>query len=648
MPKTYTVNEVANILGYSTNSIYTFLKEKRIKGVRVGKGRFRIPEEELSRILHLSKKSVVTTGPAISPENAIVPQSIEVSGDTERLVRHEDAVFFSMPLWKGKVAFPSFIDWFVGMAAVVAGVALYLFNGIYANSTVALYNPVINAMKMIFIASGLGLILSSVNNETKGWRNVFRGTLMILGGFNAFMLFRLGDIDGGIVYGAIALVLLVLTIIDLQGILAFGVYISILAIAAPLVFVFAPESAHIAALASVFHATPLVLGGVMGILSLGFLILFWTGYKNNTKSIIAASVIIVIAGTCATLGYAQIQYWSRAFYMMVVVFFASLFGFWTRFQDVTPRRHLLVLHGLFAAMMTVFLTAVLVVFVLQQNIWESSKVDFFNKITTGQNTIATAINSIQSSLVVASANPQLVVAIEKKDVNTMAQIAKVVYESNKNIRRLVFFGKEGDGLAIYPYGLFDQANYSYRDYFTHVRETKRPYVSDVFLTHIDNVSRYVVGVAVPVLDKKGEIVGIVVGSVDLDRIGYLLSQVAVTSRGEYFVVVDHNNTIIFHPNTKLVGTPNPKSDALVQALNGKKGVMSGQLISGVPGMVAYAPVDSLRWGVSLRVPIQRVYSLGLSTSLTIIAIILLISLGVMWFVNLLRITGWRQNREGGT
>lgn len=648
MPKTYTVNEVANILGYSTNSIYTFLKEKRIKGVRVGKGRFRIPEEELSRILHLSKKPVVTSAPATSQEQAIVPQSIEISSDSDRLARHEDAVFFSMPFWKGKVAFPSFIDWFVGMAAVVAGVALFLFNGIFANSTVAQFSPVINAMKMIFIASGLGLIIGSANNETKIWRNVFRGTLMLLGGFNSFMLVRLGDIDGGVIYGAIALVLLVLTIFDLEGIVAFGLYISILAIAAPLIFLFAPESAHIASLAAVFHVSPQLLGGIMGIFSLGFLMIFWSGYKSNSKSVLVASILVVIACTSATLGYAQVQYWSRAFYMMVVMFFASLFGFWTRFHDVTPRRHLLVLHGLFTAMLTVFLMAILVVFVLQQNIWEASKVDFFNKITSGQNTIASAINSIQSSLVVSSANPQLVTAIEKKDVNTMAQIAKVIYESNKNIRRLVFLNKEGDALAIYPYGLFVQTNYSFRDYFSRVKETKRPYVSDVYLTTVDNVSRYVIGVAVPVLDKRGEIVGMVVGSVDLDRIGYLLSQVAVTSRGEYFVVVDHNNTIIFHPNAKLVGTVNPKSDVLVQAINGKKGVVNGQLISGIPGMIAYAPVESLRWGVSLRVPIQRVYSLGLSTVLTIVAIILLISLVVMWFVNVLRITGWRQNREGGT
>ena len=649
MPKTYTVNEVADILGYSTNSIYTFLKEKRIKGVRVGKGRFRIPEEELSRILHLSKKTSVVSTPVTSAADvAIVPQSIEVGGEMIRVSREESPVFVSFPFWKGKVAFPSFIDWFVGMAAVVAGVALYLFNGIFANTTVVQFASVVNAMKMIFIASGFGLIISALNHETKTWRDVFRGTLMILGGFNAFMLFRLGDIDGGVIYGAIAIVLLVMTMINLEGIVAFGFYISVMAIAAPLIFILFPESAHIGGLAQVFQVTPQILGSIMGIVSVIFLILFWSGHKHNAKYVMLSSIVVALAGACAALGYAQIQYWSRAFYMLVVVFFGLLLGFWMQFSDTTPRKHLMMLHGLFAGVLSAFLLAILVIFVLQQNIWDATKSEFFNKVTSGQNLITTTINSIESTLEVASANPQLVTAVEKKDVDSIAQFAKVVYESNKNIRRLVFFNKQGEAIAIYPYGAFDQINYSYREYFTHVRDTKRSYISDVFETHIDNISRYVVGIAVPILDKRGELSGLVVGSVDLSRIGYLLSQVASNSRGEYFVVVDRQNKIIYHPNSSRVGSDNPSTDALTQALQGQKGVVSGQLITGAPGMIAYAPVDILKWGVSLRVPIQRVYGLSLITVLSIIGIILLISLAVMWFVNVLRVTGWRQNREGGT
>src|SRR3990167_304165 len=52
MPKTYTVKQVAKILGFSTNTVYKYLDEGKIKATRLGsEGRFRIPEEELIRLV---------------------------------------------------------------------------------------------------------------------------------------------------------------------------------------------------------------------------------------------------------------------------------------------------------------------------------------------------------------------------------------------------------------------------------------------------------------------------------------------------------------------------------------------------------------------------------------------------------------------
>src|SRR3990172_6082229 len=86
MPATYTVKQVAQILGYSTNSIYTFLKEKRIKGVRVGRGRFRIPQFELDRLLLTTKSGsplpqlpigysqlTAPVGPSVAPSGVVEP-----------------------------------------------------------------------------------------------------------------------------------------------------------------------------------------------------------------------------------------------------------------------------------------------------------------------------------------------------------------------------------------------------------------------------------------------------------------------------------------------------------------------------------------------------------------------------------------------
>ncbi len=73
MGKTYTVKQVAQMLGYSTNSIYAFLKEGRIKGVRVGKGRFRVSEEELARVMHLSKRPQSVGAPLVPQPVSVIP-----------------------------------------------------------------------------------------------------------------------------------------------------------------------------------------------------------------------------------------------------------------------------------------------------------------------------------------------------------------------------------------------------------------------------------------------------------------------------------------------------------------------------------------------------------------------------------------------
>ena len=54
MKRYYTVKETAKLLGVSTNTIYTYLDEGKIKSRRVGRGRFRIPKSELSQFIDIA------------------------------------------------------------------------------------------------------------------------------------------------------------------------------------------------------------------------------------------------------------------------------------------------------------------------------------------------------------------------------------------------------------------------------------------------------------------------------------------------------------------------------------------------------------------------------------------------------------------
>src|SRR3989339_1765629 len=108
MAATYTVKQVAEILGYSTNSIYSFLKEKRIKGVRVGKGRFRIPQSELNRLLLISR----------GQDAAVVDQMIPAlpAHDPKDIPSHEIEPFSLPFLGLIHTVSANIFDWFIGVA----------------------------------------------------------------------------------------------------------------------------------------------------------------------------------------------------------------------------------------------------------------------------------------------------------------------------------------------------------------------------------------------------------------------------------------------------------------------------------------------------------------------------------------------------
>lgn len=76
MKKFYSVKEAANILGFSTNTIYTHLEEGSLKGKRVGgRGRFKIPYSELAPYLGTPNEEKQTV---FSSPEAVMPQRVGI------------------------------------------------------------------------------------------------------------------------------------------------------------------------------------------------------------------------------------------------------------------------------------------------------------------------------------------------------------------------------------------------------------------------------------------------------------------------------------------------------------------------------------------------------------------------------------------
>src|SRR3989344_2195405 len=77
----YSVKDAANLLGVSTNTIYTYLKEGKITSRRIGQGRFKIPYSQLAVYMELQPHEmqvpvnitpeILDSGQISQPEKAI-------------------------------------------------------------------------------------------------------------------------------------------------------------------------------------------------------------------------------------------------------------------------------------------------------------------------------------------------------------------------------------------------------------------------------------------------------------------------------------------------------------------------------------------------------------------------------------------------
>jgi sensor histidine kinase YesM len=212
--------------------------------------------------------------------------------------------------------------------------------------------------------------------------------------------------------------------------------------------------------------------------------------------------------------------------------------------------------------------------------------------------------------VTASGNIDFLTSVEKKNQETLTRNAKIVYEGNPFIRRLVFLNQQGDPVGIYPYGVFDKTNYAFREYFIRTRDTKAPYVSSIFDTNISQMHRPVVSVSVPLLDEKGVFQGLINASINLEKTSLQLQQLAVESGGEFFTVVDNAGRYVIHPNVAIIGTNSPDKDVARKGAKKAHGIEEVVFPDGRLGLAAYDYMPSLGWGISVQVPTASILELS--------------------------------------
>ncbi len=133
--------------------------------------------------------------------------------------------------------------------------------------------------------------------------------------------------------------------------------------------------------------------------------------------------------------------------------------------------------------------------------------------------------------------------------------------------------------------------------------------------------------AVPLVNAKLQFVGVLVGSVDFDRLGLRLQKLSRDAQGEYIALVDSQGYFLIYPDPSFLGTLAPKGDPLWKGLGGTKGTtMWYGGVSGEEKIVSYHPVGANGWALAVKAPISSIVQVTLQANILLFAIITIVAI----------------------
>jgi len=583
MSETYTVKQVAELLGYSTNSIYSFLKTGRIKGVRVGRGRFRITEEELRRVLHLSKKPVVGQKES-APIAEEKKEEITVPG-----VDHITYKFLSL-----RVA--NLFNWFIGVASAAVGLSLVLFNKYLAREETAFLLAWIFPLQTALTASGLGLLVSELFEKKISaiWQRLFQTVLIISYLVIMLMKFKIGDSGGAAMFGLIFLTLVVTRLGLVEGINPFLIFISGHSLAITFLALYNLEILDLpASLKMLFRQSP-IFPAVWFLVALFSVGLLWRWHRKNKLIYWLLMAAFGIGYLVSAFFAVNSLAWCKGFLMLTTGLFALLLPAWetVHLSDHQKRRTILPL--LFGILILMVLT-IGAIWVMEQNIREYARKEMVNKTALGKSLTEAAVSQLQTIVAGFEHNSELAEMIDKKDSQALIRLLKPLFQSSQYLRRVLVISSSGELLAIYPHQQLTTGNLAFREYFIKALAGEH-YFSQGFAARVTD-KRWVVVVSGPVRDDEDKIIGVLAASLDLRRLAMKLQEIALAQNEEGFYLIDKNSRYLIHPDERFIGRLVDDVDTVKNEQFDFQGKLSLQ---------NFAQLEKTGWLIGIRAPVEKV------------------------------------------
>lgn len=144
------------------------------------------------------------------------------------------------------------------------------------------------------------------------------------------------------------------------------------------------------------------------------------------------------------------------------------------------------------------------------------------------------------------------------------------------------------------------ANSADRDYFQQVKNGASFAVSDVLVAK--GTGKKAVIISVPIKDSLDKLIGVLVGSLDLEYLSRIVDDIKIGQTG-YVVLLDRQGRVIAHPDKALVQEMTDLSslEPVREAISGKTGALSYEF-KGSKKLAGYSNVTLAGWGIVAQQP----------------------------------------------
>lgn len=216
-------------------------------------------------------------------------------------------------------------------------------------------------------------------------------------------------------------------------------------------------------------------------------------------------------------------------------------------------------------------------------------------------------------------------------------IAKTILYNKENIEAVFFNMPNGDMYLVEPFQRqldVIASNFSFRDWYRGVTETKHTYVSELFAPQGKDDNS--VAIVTPVKSESGEIIGTWGALVRLDVLSRQLDSINL-HQNEHVLLIDHNGNLVIDSQGKSYRTINSflHLESVNKALNQNSGTVS-ETLNGVNTFTIFTPVTvgTHTWALVVAEPYDDVFAPAQAIRVYYIAIsaALLVNTAVLsWF-----------------